>query len=217
MTNSIKIKHNLLKYIGCMLIAGLIAFGIASCSKDDEDPIPEKPKTEEEIQIELKEELRTTMKFNSNYKYLLYYTGFSSIKEFNSLSLTPMEMDNTTNTPYMAPFIVIDKKGVLWSSFAGSPLYYDKWTIKKVDNQFEISVSRKDLTMYFSDGPKKDPQNGPDMLIKYNPATGETFEIIEVYQADVLYQAVAYRWIQEKTITTPVVSPSADTPSLIDF
>lgn len=221
MTNSIKIKHNLFKYIGCMLIVGLIAFSFTSCSKDDEDPVPEKPKTEEEIQAELREELRTTMGFNSNYKSLLYSSltnpDFKSAKDF-SKSFTSIEQDYTNNK-YMSPNLVIDKKGVLWFSVSGTFYFFENYKLEKDGDIFTIKCNVEDMFQLLNDGTTTKPNGmGYTLLAKYNIKTGETLRIAEALMEETIVMVTAIEWIQDSSITKPSKAPvGVDPNDYIDF
>ncbi len=203
--------HNSLFLGGLALMAG-----ISSCSKDDPE-VPEEEKTEEEKQAELKEELRTTMGFNSAYQSQLYYGGFTSANDFDR-SLTSMNQDYN-NTKYMAPFLVIDKQGKLWISISGTAFSYDEYTVAKDGDIFTITADYKHITTYSSNNTVSPPdsKNGYTLYATFDKSAGETLQIIQAYQDAVFIMAIANLWVKNNSITAPVGSPVLDTPSLIDF
>lgn len=193
----------------------LMTLGFGACSKD-KDPEPEVPKTEEEIQAELKEELRTTMKYNSNYKYLLYSSmdnpDFKSAADFSE-TLKSTQLDNT-GSKYMAPNLVIDKKGVLWFSISGTFYYFEKYMIKKENDVISIKCEQNDMFQISQAGTPTQPTGmGYSLTANYNLKTGKTSQILEAIVNESIMMMIAHVWIQDKNIANPTKSPVGIDPN----
>lgn len=200
-------------------VFSLATFGLNACSKDD-DPVPVLPKTDEEIYLELKEELKTTMKFNTSYKSMFYSPlnnpEFKSAADFNR-SLRTSE-DHNENTQWMAPSLLINNKGNLVFSNGGDFYFYEKYTLKKEGDIVSIKGGHEDAWQFSKDGKvSKSTEMKFAFHATYNLKTGESLGIYEAWVNDAIFMVMAYEWVQDKRILKPIGRTTYVDPSTFIF
>ena len=201
----------------------LMTLGIASCNKDKDEVTvtPVVPKTDAEILAELKEELRTSMKYNSNYKQLQYSSNlnpdFKAAKDFSE-SLKSIQWDHNENK-YMASNLVIDKKAKLYFSVGGSYYFFENFGLKKENDLYTITAKLEDMFQITQEGNTTKPTGmGFSMSATYNVKTGKTIQILEAMANETVVMVIASVWVQDKSITKPTKSPVGKDPNdFIDF